>query len=107
MAFAQNIEKFRLVDGYDNYDVSSHGRIRNNITNKILRPTKDKDGYYTIDLRKNKKRQTYKLHKLVTFAFCENPNNYDAVDHKDRIEETIFLIIFVGAHYPRIKKIEQ
>jgi hypothetical protein len=84
MAFAENIENWRLIDGYDNYEVSSHGRVRNNVTSKILKTSSDKDGYYYLALYKNKTRKTYKLHRLIAFAFCDNPNNYNIVDHIDK-----------------------
>ena len=29
MNFPINIEQWRLIDGYDNYEISSHGRVRN------------------------------------------------------------------------------
>jgi len=36
MNIANNIEHWALIDGYDNYEVSSFGRVRNNNTNKIM-----------------------------------------------------------------------
>jgi hypothetical protein len=83
MAFAINIEQWRLVDGYDNYEVSSHGRIRNNKTARILCPILNR-GYYSLSLCKDGVRQTHNIHRLVAFAFCNNPNNYTVVDHIDR-----------------------
>ena len=82
MAFAQNIEQFRLVDGYDNYEISSHGRIRNNISGKILSPSISA-GYHRVSLYKDGKVKKHKIHRLVAFAFCGNPNNYNVVDHID------------------------
>ena len=32
MQIADNIEMWRLINGYDNYEVSSHGRVKNNQT---------------------------------------------------------------------------
>ena len=81
MAFAQNIEQFRLVDGYDNYEVSSHGRIRNNKTARILIPGLNSGGYHHVSLCKDGKNKSHKIHRLVSFAFCENLNNYTIVDH--------------------------
>ena len=37
MNFPINIEQWRLIDGYDNYEISSHGRVRNNKTSKIMK----------------------------------------------------------------------
>ena len=81
MAFAVNIENWRLVDGYDNYEVSSHGRIRNNVTGKILKSGIGNHGYLRVNLSKDCKVKNNTIHRLVAFAFCENPNNYDVVDH--------------------------
>ena len=81
---ADNIENWRLIDGYDNYEVSSHGFVRNNQTNKILRTSKDKDGYQHVILYKDRQRETLRVHRLVASRFCENPNNYPVVDHISR-----------------------
>lgn len=79
-----NIEEWRLIDGFDNYQVSSVGRIRNTITQRILKQRKNRYGYYCINLRKNSVVKLTKIHRLVAFAFCNNDNNYDVVDHIDR-----------------------
>ena len=42
-----NIEQWRLVDGYDNYEVSSFGRVRNSTTSRIMKQNLT-DGYYKI-----------------------------------------------------------
>ncbi len=83
MAFAINIENWRLVDGYDNYEISSHGRTRNNISGKILSPGLS-GRYKRVNFYKDGKVKQYLVHRLVAFAFCENPNNYEMVDHMDR-----------------------
>jgi hypothetical protein len=84
MAFAQNIEQWRLVDGYNNYEISSHGRARNNVTGRILSQYDNNMGYYIVSLCKDGIQKTHKIHRLVAFAFCENPNNLTVVDHIDR-----------------------
>ena len=38
-------EIFRPVRDYKNYSISNFENIKNNITNKILKPAYDKDGY--------------------------------------------------------------
>ena len=82
MAFAVNIENWRLVDGYDNYEVSSHGRIRNNQSGRILKNCINSSGYYSVLLYKDGKMKRMMIHRLVCFAFCLNPNDYNIVDHK-------------------------
>lgn len=40
-------------------------------------------GYLRIGLFKNGKQYTHRLCRIVATAFCENPNNYPIVNHKD------------------------
>jgi len=80
---ANNIENWRLINGYDNYEISSHGRCRNNKTCRILKPGNSNKGYYIVILRKDKTSKTYSIHRLVADAFLENPLNKKCVDHID------------------------
>jgi hypothetical protein len=57
MAFAINIENWRLVDEYDNYEISSHGRVCNNKTARILIPV-FQSGYHCVNLYKDNVKQT-------------------------------------------------
>ena len=50
---------------------------------KIVKGTLD-NGYYRIDITKNNKRITHRVHRLVAFAFCDNDNDFNVVDHIDR-----------------------
>ena len=83
MAFAVNVEQWRLIDGYDNYQVSSHGRIRNSKTYRMLTNCVNGHGRLFVGLSKNKKMVVHSVHRLVAFAFCENPNDHNVVDHID------------------------
>jgi hypothetical protein len=81
MNIGQN-EIWRVIDGYLNYEVSSHGRVRNNKTGKIMKPDIS-SVYHRVTLyEKTKSRKC--VHKLVGEAFIDNPNKYDIVDHIDR-----------------------
>lgn len=54
--------------------------------NKIVSTRIDKDGYIICNLNNNQKRQqTYKVHRLVAFEFCENdePEIKTQINHKD------------------------
>ena len=79
-----NNEVWRAIDGYLNYEVSSHGRVRNNLTGFIIKQRNEKYGYYRVNLYKNGKGTTIRIHRLVCEAFNENENNYTMVDHIDR-----------------------
>jgi hypothetical protein len=80
----QHIENWRAIDGYINYEISSHGRVRNITTTRILKAGIDGPGYYHVGLYKDGKMKTQKIHRLVSFAYCENPNDYNVVDHIDK-----------------------
>lgn len=84
MNISNNIEAWMLIDGYDNYEVSSFGRLRNNITNKILKPINNGNGYIRITLTKNSLCKKIYIHRLVAEAFCEHVENNNIVDHIDR-----------------------
>ena len=53
MNFPMNIEQWRLISGYDNYEVSSHGRVRNNKTSRIMKQRLIKKGYHDVELSKD------------------------------------------------------
>lgn len=65
----------------DHYEVSTHGRVRNSSTDKILKPWPGfgKNGchYMKVHLYSRGQRHAYFVHRLVAFCFLE-------VDHKDR-----------------------
>ena len=86
MVIVVQIEHWRLIDGYDNYEISSHGRVRNSNTMKILKQNIDCNGYYYISLWKNNKGKKHKIHRLVAFTYCINLEDYDIVDHINRIK---------------------
>ena len=82
------MEIYRNINGYVNYNVSNIGNVKNVSTQKILKPYLGKDGYLYITFFDNKK---FKLHRLITTAFIENPENKPFVDHKNnnRIDNNI------------------
>lgn len=45
-----------------------------------------KKGYANVNLYKNGKMSTQRVHRLVARAFIENPNNYSVVNHKNGIK---------------------
>lgn len=98
-------EYWRPVLGYEGlYEVSNLGRVKSFDTyrkgkngsirickGKILKLCTDKYGYLLVNLYKNGKLKTFKVHKLVAEAFLEIPEElkhlkgtrYLQVNHKD------------------------
>lgn len=84
-------EIWKDIKGYEGlYQVSNLGRVKslgngksNNSKVKILKPCKNKDGYFLITLSKNNKKKSYRINRLVASAFIPNPNNLTQVNHKD------------------------
>lgn len=79
-----NIEHWLNIDGYDNYQVSNFGRIRNSTTGRILKPSVSTAGYLNVTLSKNGKIKNHAIHKLVAKEFIENPDGKICADHIDR-----------------------
>ncbi len=77
------MEEFKTIDGYDNYEVSNKGNIRNKTTNKFLQGSIGRNGYLRITLTKNDKKMTFSVHRLVAIAFIPNPENKLNTDHID------------------------
>ena len=75
-----NNEIWKLVVGFEQYEVSSEGRIRNARFNKVLTPWKRGD-YLSVDLYKNGRGIHYDVHRIVAIAFCPNLNGSMVVNH--------------------------
>ena len=76
-------EIWRTITGFENYQVSNIGRVRNTRTGRILQPCDDSDGYHTIHLYMNGSSKTTKIHQLVAKEFIENTGSKPYIDHID------------------------
>lgn len=72
-----------VIKNFDNYLVDEFGNVYSLYSNNIKALKTDKDGYKLVNLSKNKKVYTKKVHRLVAEAFLSNPNKYKEVNHKD------------------------
>lgn len=79
----EDIEVWKNVCGWENYSVSNLGKVRNNKTGRLLRQA-IRGGYSFVGLSKNCKGTTKPVHRLVTLAFIENPDNKEQVNHIDK-----------------------
>ena len=78
------MEEFKKIDGYENYEVSNFGNVRNKNTGRILKLHNDQYGYYSVGLCKDGIRKPYAVHRLVGLHFVPNPENLPCIDHIDR-----------------------
>lgn len=71
------------------YQVSNLGRIKSLVKKSpaILKPSKDKKGYLSVDIKKLDKKKKYSVHRLVAEAFIPNPENKPQVDHINTIRD--------------------
>jgi energy-coupling factor transporter ATP-binding protein EcfA2 len=67
-------EIWKVIPDYEKYEASSLGNIRSNWFGKTtnLKPQMHVNGYYQINLRKNKKKVTLKVHQLVAMTFLNH-----------------------------------
>ena len=76
-------EEWLEIQESPNYSVSNMGRVRNNRTNRLIKPDKNQK-YTRINLYVNKQKKHYYLHRLV---YCTFYNDYDldgyVIDHID------------------------
>ena len=77
------MEQYRIIKGFENYSVSNLGNIKNNKTDRILKPQINTHGYYQVCLCQDGKKFTKRIHKLVAEYFIANPFNKECVDHID------------------------
>lgn len=77
-------EKRIQIEGQDTaYLIRDDGTVWSEKRNRILKGTVERNEYHTVYLSHNGQQYNLMIHRLVAEAFCENPNNYTIVHHKD------------------------
>ena len=72
------------IAGYEGlYAVTSCGKVWSYKRKKFLEPAADRKGYLYVNLHKDGKVKSYKIHRLVAMAYIPNPDNLPQVDHID------------------------
>lgn len=95
-----SLEEWRHIKGYENYyQVSNLGRVRSldrtiintngiesNLKGRLMSLADHPRGYKIVTLRKNGKRRTVTVHRLVAEAFLINVLKKCEVNHKDGVK---------------------
>ena len=77
-------EIWKEIPGYDLYEASNQGRIRNKKSKRLISLVPKGDGYIHVTIRKNGKYTGPSVHKLVALAFLPNEEGKQTVNHKDK-----------------------
>lgn len=84
------MEEFKDIEGYEGiYQISNLGNVKSLKfgKEKILKPVKNIKGYLYVNLRKNGKMKSMRVHRIVAQEFIENPLNLPEVNHIDENKE--------------------
>jgi DNA-binding transcriptional regulator YiaG len=94
-------EIWKDISNYEGlYQVSSYGRIRSlDHIDRLGRLKKScvlslrghSSGYKLVNLYRNSKRRSYRIHRLVAQTFIPNHNNLPEVNHKDGNKSNNFI----------------
>jgi len=77
------IEEYKLIQDFENYEISNLGNVRNKKTGKILSKNIDNHGYYRLNLCKDNKTLAVRIHIMVAQSFLNNVENSKYVEHID------------------------
>lgn len=74
------VEQWRNVPGFPNYRVSDLGRVQSSYggTWRLRKPQTDRDGYLYVNLSRDNKPHTGRIHRLVLLAFVGAPHGREA-----------------------------
>ncbi len=86
------MEVWKLVGGFDMYEVSNYGNIRSywnnrhgrSVTPHTLKVCIGKNGYAYYDFCSSETKKRMLIHRVVATEFLQKPDGYDVVDHIDR-----------------------
>lgn len=82
------IIEWKPIKEFDGYYINKIGQVKSmrsfkGTKEKILKGSKNQQGYKTINMIKNGKVYTKTLHRLLAQTFIPNPNNYPCINHID------------------------
>jgi len=83
----KTIENWTPINGFDNYEISSHGRVKSTYfgKEKILKTALDSAGYEFVYICKKGVKKFFRIHRLVAIHFIPNHQNKLEVNHLNGI----------------------
>lgn len=82
------MEIWKPIRNFPSYNASNEGRIINVRTQKIQKPTLNKDGCLKVGLYRNRKRHSVKVRRVVADTFLGEHPGMD-VRHKDGDQQNV------------------
>ena len=79
-------EIWKTIKGFENYAVSTLGRVRNLNRRRMMKPVKTRKGYFQIGLCLDGKRKWKLVHRLVAETFISNLDKNSDVNHINEIK---------------------
>ena len=78
----------RRIKDYENYAVTSCGKVWSYKSKKFLKPRYNKWGYASVVLYDTSGHEkSFFIHRLVAQAYIPNPDNLPEVNHKDEVKD--------------------
>ena len=68
------VETFVKIEGFEKYEVSNLGKVRNIKSGRILKPFPNRGGYLRHKLYGYDKKKNLPLHRIIATAFIDNPD---------------------------------
>jgi hypothetical protein len=66
-------EEWKGIPNYEElYEISSFGRVKNKLTEKVLKLSVDNNGYLVLNLNKDHTKKTKRVHQLVAMTFLNH-----------------------------------
>ena len=75
------------IKGFENYTIDLYGNVYSKKRKKFLKQSfhkGERKGYFQISLKKNGKKHTIDIHRLMAMTYLPNIYNKSLVDHKNR-----------------------
>lgn len=74
------------IKNYPNYEITTDGKVKSKITNKLLKGGFNGAGYICFTLKNEDGSRMERAHRLVAETFIENPSNKKIVNHINGIK---------------------